>query len=188
MTSSSKWSGIKLNRPFVGIPSFLRCADRNGSRCARRRHRGLRGPLRRRLAVPRGLAHGTALDSRAFVALRGRRCRVLRPGNPAHLPRLGDGPQDHRGRRRCRRMAHRREEHLRQRDRPDQGGPRQGFAAGGARRRPFRHLPNREGIRGPGAAARHPLRRAHRLRAVHPRSPLHQRPTRSATSLRCSTC
>ena len=24
MTSSSKWSGIKLNRPFVGIPSFLR--------------------------------------------------------------------------------------------------------------------------------------------------------------------
>ena len=24
MTSSSRWSGNKLNRPFVGIPSFLR--------------------------------------------------------------------------------------------------------------------------------------------------------------------
>ena len=33
-----------------------------------------------------------------------------------------------------------------------------------------------EGVRGRGAAARHPLRRPHRLCAVHPRSPLHQRP------------
>ena len=61
-------------------------ADRNGPRRARRRHRGLRGPLRRRLAVPRRLAHGTARDSRAFAALRRPRRRVLRPGDGTHLP------------------------------------------------------------------------------------------------------
>ena len=176
MTSSSRKSGIKLNRPFVGIPSFLRAPDRDGSRRPRRRHRGLRSPLRRRLALPRGLAHGSAIDPPALAAIRVGGPRALRPGDGENLPLLRDGQPDHRRRRRRRRMAHRREELVRQRDRSHQGGPRQGGDAGGARGRPLRHLPDREGVRGRGAAARHPLRRPHRLLAVHPRSPLHQRP------------
>ena len=113
---------------------------------------------------------------RALAALRRPRCRVLRPGNRTHLPGARDGEQDHRRCRRRRRLAHRRAKHLRQRDRPDQGGPRQRRAAGDARRRPLGDLPGRQGVRGRGAAARHPLRRPYRLRAVHPRSPFHQRP------------
>ena len=151
-------------------------ANRNGPRRARRRHRRLRGSFRRRLAVPRGFAHGAALDSRAFPALRRLRRRVPRSGNRAQLPHPRDDEPDHRRRRRRRRVAYRREEHVRQRDRPHQGGPRPGGAAGGPRRRPLGHLSDRQGVRGRGAAARHPLRRPHRLRAVHPRLALHQHP------------
>ena len=151
-------------------------AHRDRPRHPRRRHRGLRGSLRRRLALPRGLARGAALDSGAFAPLCGDRPWVLRPGDPAHLPRLRDGQRSHRRRRRRRRLAHRREEHVRQRDRPHQRGSRQGSLAGGARRRPLHHLPDCEGVRGRGTAARHPLRRSHRLCAIHPRFAFHQRP------------
>ena len=161
---------------------------RDGSRSARRRHRGLRSPLRRGLALPCRLTDGTALDPRALAALRGVRRRALRPRDPAHLPRLRVRQPDHRRRRRRRRMAHRCEEHVRQRDRPHPGGPRPGGAAGGARRRPLGHLPDREGVRGRGTAARHPLRRP--TSTMRPSSTISASPTdtRSATSPRCSTC
>ena len=47
-------------------------ADRDGSRRTGCGHRGIRRPVRRRLAVPRRLAHGSALDPRAFAAI----CRL----------------------------------------------------------------------------------------------------------------
>ena len=126
MTSSSKWSGIKLNRPFVGIPSFLRA------------------PIETDLDVLDAdiAVYGVPFDEGSpFLAGSRMGPRSIRE----HSLRFAASdagfydPETRRtylayemanktiaGRRRCRRMAHRREEHVRQRDRPDQGGPRQG--------------------------------------------------------------
>ena len=134
MTSSSRRSGIKLHRPFVGIPSFLRARIETGL-----------DSLDADITV-----YGVPFDeSSPFLAgsrmgPRSIREHSLRFASPeagfydpetgrtylAHLPRTRDGEQNHR---RCRRMAHRRDEHVRQCDRLHEGSPCQGGNAGSAR-------------------------------------------------------
>ena len=83
MTSSSRRSGIKLNRPFTGIPSFLRAPietdldalDADIAVCG--------VPFDEGSPFPRGLAHGAALDPWSS------RCASPRPTPGLYDPETG---------------------------------------------------------------------------------------------------
>ena len=138
MTSSSRRSGIKLNRPFVGIPSFLRAPIETNLEVLDADIAVYGVPFDEGSPFLAGSRMGPRSIREHSLRFAASRRRALRPRDAAHLPRPRVRQPDHRRRRRCRRVAHRREEHLRQRHRSDPHGPRQGGTAGGARRRPLR--------------------------------------------------